>query len=96
MTLCKACSILSHHQRNMCIGWNGRPERFEQQDLAWGGMKKVIAAEDMGDAHGDIIQHYRKLIAWNAIGAGNDEVAGDGMDILGIISGHPIMEADAC
>ena len=53
---------------------DGRLERAKDIDLARGVVQVVVAADDVGDAHIEIVDHHRQVIGGRPVGAQEDEI----------------------
>ena len=53
----------------------GECEGVVEEDLSWGGVEEVVAADDVGDVHVGVIDDDGELIGGGVVGFGDDEVA---------------------
>jgi hypothetical protein len=51
-----------------------RAERLVEQDLLRRVRDVVVAADDVRDAHGDIVAHHGEVVDRRAVGAQDDEI----------------------
>ena len=54
----------------------------------------VLAADDVADAHGDVIDHHYEVVQRRAVGAGDDEVASELRGVDADMATDQIVELD--
>ena len=60
---------------DMGVGWGGSAEHTVEQELSWCGEEDIFAADDLGNAHTDIVDDHGELVGPHAVGAAQGEVA---------------------
>ncbi len=65
------------------VAWNGQAKGLEYPCLAGTGIEKVFSPEDFGDAREGIINGAGELIGKESIGALDDKVSAQGIEIDG-------------
>ncbi len=67
-------------------------ERPEEQHVLGRVGEMVLAADDVADAHGDVVHDDREVVQRGAIRAGDDEVAAQRARIDGHVPAHQVVE----
>ena len=74
-------------------GWGGA-ERAEEEHVLGRIGEMVLAADDVADAHGDVIDHDREVIQRRTVRTRDDEIAAQRAGIDADASTHEIVEFD--
>ena len=84
-------AVVSQDERHMCERRRGRSERPVEQELADGRGEKIIAAHDLGDLHGDVVDDRGELVGGYAVRPPHDEIA-DRSGLRSVSSVHAVHE----
>ncbi len=63
------------HERAMETGGRNGSKGAVEQDLAGGGGEEVGAADDFGDAHGDVVHDHGEFVGGDVVSVPDEEVA---------------------
>ena len=74
MALAQASLVGAEDQRHVREARHGRPKRLVEQHLLRGVRDVVVAADDVGDAHVDVVDDDRQVVGRVAVGPQHDEV----------------------
>ena len=71
-----------------------RTEGPEQQDVLGRVREMVLAADDVADGHGDVVDDDREVVERRAVGADDDEVAAEDARVDADHAPHDVAEVD--
>ena len=74
MPLGQPLAVTAQNHRHMRILRQRRAQCLEDVDLARRVVDMIVAADDMGDAHIQVVHHHAEVVCRRAIGTGDDQV----------------------
>ncbi len=71
----EAAALGVEHQFTVEKGGRLEAEGFVKEKLAGGGTEEILAADNLGDAHGGVVHDDGKLVGGEGVMAPDDEIA---------------------
>jgi len=75
MTLGQPQTSLVPNQVAMKVGWYGKAEGADEEQLPGSRFQQVGATDDFGNLHRSVVRHHGELVSGNIIAPPNHEVA---------------------
>ena len=92
MALGDAAAVLGHDERHMRVGRRWKPKRALEENLPVRGAEQIVAAKNLGHAHGRVVDDHGEHVPGAVRVAGQRDISDSLGDGVALRAAHEIVD----